>query len=83
MPPLAAGTHLGPYQIVVPVGIGGMGEVYKAKDPRLGRDVAVKLLPKGLAKDPERVRRFEQEARAVGALNHSNILQVYDVGAQV
>jgi serine/threonine protein kinase len=59
-----------------------MGEVYRARDPRLGREVAVKVLPELVAKDPERLRRFEHEARAIGALNHPNILTVHDVGAQ-
>ncbi|HMD32268.1 MAG TPA: protein kinase, partial [Candidatus Acidoferrales bacterium] len=78
---LAAGTKLGPYEVVAPVGAGGMGEVYRARDTRLGRDVAVKVLPAAIASDPDRLRRFEQEARAIGALNHPNILAVYDIGA--
>jgi eukaryotic-like serine/threonine-protein kinase len=77
---LAAGTKLGPYEIVASLGAGGMGEVYRAKDPRLGRDVAIKVLPAYFLRDPDRLRRFEQEARAAGALNHPNILAVYDVG---
>ena len=77
---LSAGTRLGPYEIVAPLGAGGMGEVYRARDPRLGREVAVKVLPELVAKDPERLRRFEHEAKAVGALNHPNILTVHDVG---
>ena len=77
---LAAGTKIGPYEIVAPVGAGGMGEVYRARDPRLQRDVAIKILAGLVGRDPDRVRRFEQEARAVGALNHPNILAVYDVG---
>src|SRR5882757_6607749 len=77
---LAAGTKLGPYEIVAPLGAGGMGEVYRARDPRLGREVAVKVLPAYFCRDPDRLRRFEQEARAAGALNHPNILAVYDVG---
>ena len=77
---LAPGTHLGPYEIVAPLGAGGMGEVYRAHDSRLGREVAVKVLPPGFASDEERLRRFEQEARAAGALNHPNILGVYDIG---
>src|SRR5579864_3769905 len=76
----AAGTKLGPYEIVAPLGAGGMGEVYRAKDPRLGRDVAIKVLPSYFCRDVDRLRRFEQEARAAGALNHPNILAVYDVG---
>jgi eukaryotic-like serine/threonine-protein kinase len=74
------GRVLGHYEITTFLGAGGMGEVYRARDSRIGRDVAVKLLPPALAKDPERLRRFEQEARAVGALNHPNILTLYDVG---
>jgi len=66
--PLAAGTHLGPYEILGLVGAGGMGEVYRARDPRLGREVAVKVLPEELARDPDRLQRFEREARAVAAL---------------
>jgi serine/threonine protein kinase len=78
---LSAGTRLGPYEIVTPIGAGGMGEVYRARDTRLGRDVAVKVLPAEFAADPGRLRRFEQEARAVAALNHPNILALYDVGS--
>jgi Tol biopolymer transport system component len=77
---LAGGTKLGPYEIVASIGAGGMGEVYRARDPRLGREVAIKVLPAYLCRDPDRLRRFEQEARAAGALNHPNILAVYDVG---
>jgi serine/threonine protein kinase len=79
---LHSGTILGPYQIQAPLGAGGMGEVYSARDTRLQRDVAIKVLPESFARDPERLRRFEQEARAVAALNHPNILAVHDVGAQ-
>jgi hypothetical protein len=78
---LAAGTFVGPYEIVAPLGAGGMGEVYRARDPRIGREVAVKVLPAAASGEPERQRRFEQEARAAGALNHPNVLAVYDVGA--
>jgi len=77
---LAGGTTLGPYGIIEPIGAGGMGEVYRARDTRLHRDVAVKVLPPAVAADPDRLRRFEQEARAVAALSHPNILAVYDVG---
>jgi len=77
---LPAGARLGPYQIVEPLGAGGMGEVYRARDGRLGRDVAVKVLPDTFGTDAERVLRFEQEARAVAALNHPNILSVFDIG---
>jgi Tol biopolymer transport system component len=77
---LASGTKVGPYEIVALIGAGGMGEVYRARDARLGRDVALKLLPATFASDAERLRRFEQEARAVAALSHPNILAVYDIG---
>ena len=77
---LAVGTRLGPYEIVAPLGAGGMGEVYRARDARLGRDVAVKVLPASFSNDPDRLRRFEQEARAAGILNHPNITAVYDIG---
>jgi Tol biopolymer transport system component len=77
---LAAGTKLGPYEIVAPLGAGGMGEVFRARDTRLGRDVALKILPESFAREPDRLRRFEQEARAVAALNHPNILAVFDIG---
>ena len=77
---LSAGTKLGPYEILSPLGAGGMGEVYRAKDPRLGRDVAIKVLPVSFSADPDRLHRFEQEARAAGILNHPNITAVYDIG---
>jgi serine/threonine protein kinase len=77
---LTAGTKIGPYEILTPLGAGGMGEVYRARDTRLGRDVAIKVLPSGMARDAERLRRFETEARAVAALNHPNILSIHDIG---
>ncbi|MGB6249802.1 MAG: protein kinase [Terriglobales bacterium] len=77
---LASGSKLGPYEIQSPLGAGGMGEVYRAKDARLGRDVALKILPESLAREIDRLRRFEQEARAVAALNHPNILAIHDIG---
>jgi eukaryotic-like serine/threonine-protein kinase len=80
--PLSAGTRLGPYEVVGALGAGGMGEVYRARDTRLKREVAIKVLPESFASDVERLLRFEQEARAVGALSHPNILAVHDIGAQ-
>jgi eukaryotic-like serine/threonine-protein kinase len=77
---LAAGTLIGPYEIVAPIGAGGMGEVYRARDPRLGRELAIKVLPVGLATDADRLHRFEQEARSASALNHPNIITIYDIG---
>ena len=77
---LTPGARLGVYEIVTLVGSGGMGEVYRARDPRLGREVAVKVLPPAFATDDERLRRFEQEARAAAALNHPNILAIFDIG---
>jgi eukaryotic-like serine/threonine-protein kinase len=77
---LTSGTKLGPYEIQSLLGAGGMGEVYRARDTRLGRDVAIKILPNSLTHDQDRLRRFEQEARAVAALNHPNLLTVFDVG---
>jgi eukaryotic-like serine/threonine-protein kinase len=77
---LSSGTKLGHYEIQSLLGAGGMGEVYRGRDPRLGRDVAVKILPHFFSEDPERLRRFEQEARAAAALSHPNILAIYDVG---
>jgi serine/threonine protein kinase/Tol biopolymer transport system component len=78
--PLSAGTKLGRYEIRAKIGAGGMGEVYRARDEKLNRDVAIKVLPADLSQDVDRLRRFEQEAQAAGALNHSNILAVHDVG---
>ncbi len=77
---LTAGTKLGPYEIVSPLGAGGMGEVYRSRDPRLKREVAIKVLPQALSLDADRMRRFEQEALATAALNHPNILAVFDIG---
>src|SRR5438128_620867 len=77
---LTPGTRLGPYEIVGALGAGGMGEVYRARDPRLGRDVAIKVMAAELAKDAEWLRRFEQEARAAAALSHPNVIAVYDIG---
>jgi serine/threonine protein kinase len=77
--PLAAGTRLGPFEILAPIGAGGMGEVYRARDTKLGRDVAVKVLPPALAQDPERLARFEREAKVLASLNHPNIAQIYGI----
>jgi serine/threonine protein kinase len=78
---VVAGSRFGPYEIVSPLGAGGMGEVYRARDTRLGREVALKILPASFADDKTRLNRFRQEACAAGALNHPNILVIYDVGA--
>lgn len=80
--PLPVGTTFGPYEIASLLGAGGMGEVYRAKDTRLGRAVAIKVLPESVSQDQERRRRFEQEARAIAALNHPNILAIFDVGSE-
>src|ERR1044071_324307 len=80
--PLAPGTRLGPYEILAPIGAGGMGEVYRARDPRLNRDVAIKVLPERLANDPQALARFEREAKAVAALSHPNILAIHDFGSE-
>ena len=77
---LSAGTRLGPYEILSPLGSGGMGEVYRARDSRLGRDVAIKVLPAGVASNPDRLKRFEKEARAASALNHPNLVTVHEIG---
>jgi len=77
---VAVGTQLGPFEILAPLGAGGMGEVYRARDSRLGREVAIKVLPAAFSQDADRLRRFEQEARAAGMLNHPNILTIYDIG---
>ena len=75
--PLSAGTRLGPYEILAPLGAGGMGEVFRARDPRLGRDVAIKILPESFARDQSRVARFDREARLLASLNHANIAAIY------
>jgi serine/threonine protein kinase len=80
--PLARGARLGPYEISGLIGAGGMGEVYRARDTRLGRDVAVKVIPEELAVHEDRLRRFEQEARATAALSHPNILALFDIGVE-
>jgi len=77
---LATGVRLGPYEVIAPLGSGGMGEVYRAKDPRLAREVAIKVLPTAFSSDPDRLRRFEQEVRAAGLLNHPNVMAIYDLG---
>ena len=79
---LAAGTKLGPYEILALLGAGGMGEVYRARDTRLRREVALKVLPAAVADNPSRRQRFELEARAVATLNHPNIMAIYDIGAE-
>jgi serine/threonine protein kinase/tetratricopeptide (TPR) repeat protein len=76
---LATGTHLGPYEVLAPLGAGGMGEVYRARDTRLGRDVAIKVLPDAVARDPDRLARFEREARTVAGLNHPNIVVLHSI----
>jgi serine/threonine protein kinase len=78
---LASGTRLGPYELVEPLGSGGMGEVFRAHDPRLGRDVAIKVIRTTGKTDPSRLRRFEEEARAVASLSHPNVLTVFDAGS--
>src|ERR1700674_4401376 len=77
--PLSVGTKLGPYEILAPLGAGGMGEVYRGRDTKLDREVAVKVLPAALARDPERLARFEREAKVLASLNHPNIAQIYGV----
>src|SRR6202011_1234540 len=75
--PLSIGDKLGPYEILAPIGAGGMGEVHRARDTKLDRDVAIKVVPQALAQDPERLARFEREAKVLAALNHPNIAQIY------
>src|ERR1700675_1845369 len=79
---LPLGTHLGPFEILARLGAGGMGEVYRARDTRLGRDVAIKILPKEMSADPARKQRFEREAKTISSLNHPNICTLHDVGSQ-
>src|ERR1700722_13177049 len=76
---LTAGTRLGPYEILAPIGAGGMGEVYRAKDTHLDREVAIKVLPPDFAQDPERLARFEREAKVLASLNHPNIAQIHGI----
>src|SRR5580693_7192732 len=80
--PLAPGDRLGPYEILAPLGAGGMGEVYRARDTQLDREVAIKVLPDALARDPERLARFRHEAKALASLNHPNIGHIYGVESQ-
>src|ERR1044071_8316079 len=79
---IAAGTRIGPYEITSPLGAGGMGEVYRARDTRLGREVAIKVLPQHLSSNPDLKARFEREAKAISALSHPHICHLYDVGSQ-
>src|SRR6201997_1907119 len=79
---LLPGTRLGPYEILTPLGAGGMGEVYRARDRKLDRDVAIKVLPQSVAADPDTLARFEREAKSVAALSHPNILSIFDFGTQ-
>jgi serine/threonine protein kinase len=79
---LASGTHLSPYEITGPLGAGGMGEVYRARDTRLDRTVAVKILSKEMSDDPAHKQRFEREAKAISGLNHPHICTLHDIGCQ-
>src|SRR5512134_4073758 len=81
LPSLAPGDRVGPYEVLALLGEGGMGQVYRARDERLSREVALKVVHTDLAQDTERLRRFEHEARAAGVLNHPNIVAVYDIGS--
>src|SRR5579863_351524 len=80
--PLSNGTKLGPYESVAPIGAGGMGEVYRAKDTRLGREVAIKVLPQHLSNNPDLKARFERESKTISSLSHAHICALYDVGHQ-
>src|SRR5438309_3535411 len=79
---IASGTKIGPYEVLAPLGAGGMGEVYRARDTRLGRDVAIKILPKEMSADPIRKQRFDREAKTISSLNHPHICVLHDVGSQ-
>src|SRR5215470_10625855 len=78
--PIVTGSRIGPYEVLGLLGAGGMGEVYRARDSRIGREVAVKVLPASFADDRDRLQRFEREARTAGSLNHPNLLSLFDVG---
>ena len=80
--PLVSGAKLGPYEVAGPLGAGGMGEVYRARDTRLGRDVAIKILPAQVSNDPVRKQRFEREAKTISRLNHPHICTLHDIGSQ-
>src|SRR6266481_5708905 len=80
--PLAAGTRFGPYEILAPIGAGGMGEVYRARDTRLDRTVAIKVLPEHLSSNPQLRERFEREAKTISSLSHPHICSLYDIGHQ-
>ena len=80
--PISAGSRLGSFEVLGPLGAGGMGEVYRARDTRLGREVALKVLPETLSSDRDRLTRFEQEARAASALNHPNIVTIHEIGRE-
>ena len=79
---IATGARFGPYKILGPLGAGGMGEVYRARDPRLDRDVAIKVLPETLSQNPDALKRFERKAKALAALSHPHIVTIHDIGAQ-